>query len=89
LYVAERIEVSVTRSRLLRGHLTADVLRELVPFFAIVRPKWRRLVIAPVGALKGLSNLLIIVYSKRLKAYFVLEALTSQNELSPVHHASC
>ena len=56
-----------------------------MPLFAIVRPKRRGLVIAPLGALQGLSNFPIIGNSDSLKGYFSLELPPSQNELSPVH----
>jgi hypothetical protein len=66
-------------------YLTADVLRELMPLFAVVRAKRRPSVITCLSALQGLSNFPVIGDSNSVKGYFSLEPLPNRNELNPVH----
>jgi hypothetical protein len=66
-------------------YLTADVLRELVPPFAVVRAKRRPLVITCLSALQGLSNFPVIGDPNSVKGYFSLEPLPNRNELNPFH----
>jgi hypothetical protein len=65
--------------------LTTDMLRELMPLFAVVRAKRPRLVIAPLSALQGLGNFPIVTDSNCQRSYFFLELLPHRSELSPVH----
>ena len=94
-FTASRIARSLCKLRRIRPHeagqpisgraLTADVLRELMPLFAVVRAKRRPLVITCLSALQDLSYFPLIGESNSPKGYSFLELPPNHSELSPVH----
>jgi hypothetical protein len=66
-------------------YLTADVLRELMPLFAVVRAKRRPLVITCLSALQGLCIFLPIRDSNSAEGWFFFELRPNRNEFKPVY----